>query len=39
MSIGHLVRGHRPDAAAHALVDAALSRGTTDNVTVVVVHP
>lgn len=39
MSIGHLVRGHRPEAAAHALVEAALARGTTDNVTVVVVRP
>ncbi len=37
-SIGQLVRGHRPEAAAQALVEAALSRGTTDNVTVVVVH-
>ncbi len=37
-SIGRLVRGCRPDAAAQGLVDAALARGTTDNVTVVVVH-
>ncbi len=37
--IGHLVRGYRPEAAAHGLVEAALARGTTDNVTVVVVHP
>ena len=37
-SIGQLVRGYRPDAAAQGLLDAALARGTTDNVTVVVVH-
>lgn len=37
-SIGHLVRGYRPEVAAQGLVDAALARGTTDNVTVVVVH-
>jgi len=37
-SIGHLVRGQRPEAAADALVGAALAAGTTDNVTVVVVH-
>lgn len=37
-SIGQLVRGFRPEAAAQALVEAALSRGTTDNVTVVVVQ-
>ncbi|MBP7776741.1 MAG: serine/threonine-protein phosphatase [Acidobacteria bacterium] len=38
-SIGHLVRGCGAEAAADALVEAALSHGTTDNVTVVVVHP
>lgn len=37
-SIGLLVRGYRPEAAARGLVDAAIARGTTDNVTVVVVH-
>ena len=37
-SIGHLVRAQGPEAAADALVAAALSGGTTDNVTVVVVH-
>ncbi len=37
--IGQLVRGVQPEAAARALVDTALSSGTTDNVTVVVVHP
>lgn len=37
-SIGRMVRGCEPGAAAQSLVDAALARGTTDNVTVVVVH-
>jgi PPM family protein phosphatase len=37
-SIGRLVRGCGSEAAAQALVEAALARGTTDNVTVVVVH-
>lgn len=36
--IGQLVRGCGPDAAARGLVEAALAGGTTDNVTVVVVH-
>jgi serine/threonine protein phosphatase PrpC len=30
--------GYRPEVAAQGLVEAALARGTTDNVTVVVVH-
>lgn len=38
MTIGHLVRGVTAAAAAQALVDSAITRGTTDNVTVVVVH-
>ncbi len=37
-TIGQLVRGYRPEVAAQGLVEAALARGTTDNVTVVVVH-
>lgn len=36
--IGDLVRGVSAEAGARQLVDDALARGTTDNVTVVVVH-
>lgn len=36
--LGALVRGVSPDAGARQLIDDALARGTTDNVTVVVVH-
>lgn len=37
-TIGELVHGQAPSESAAALVAAALARGTTDNVTVVVVH-
>ena len=38
-TIGRAVGGGvAPEAAARALVDTAIERGTTDNVTVVVVH-
>lgn len=36
--LGELVRGVSAEAGARQLVDDALARGTTDNVTVVVVH-
>lgn len=36
--LGAMVRGVSADAGARQLIDDALARGTTDNVTVVVVH-